>query len=257
MKKIKEQGIDLWQFDNFSHEPAVKHFITTRSIASTEKEFTLSYSSSPDKEEIRNNRAVLASLFQIPEGRLYFPIQVHQTRVLKVTSQTQSDALGETDALITNEKNICLAVMSADCVPILLYDKKNRAIGAVHSGWRGTTGKILEKTLTEMNRLFGTTGENVIAGIGPSVCQDSYEVGSEVIEEVSRAFGKDTRLMIAKPNNKANLDLWLANKIQLNAFGVPDHQIEVSNLCTVKNNNYFFSARKGDSGRFAATIMLT
>jgi YfiH family protein len=162
----------------------------------------------------------------------------------------------ETDALITSERGICIAVMSADCVPVLLYDKKNQAIAAVHSGWRGTVARILEKTLAEMKRTFGTEGKDLVAGIGPSVSQESYEVGEEVVSEVTNAFGSDSSLMILKPNNKAQLDLWKANKLQLLAFGVNENSIEISDLCTVKNNNYFFSARKGDSGRFAAGIVL-
>jgi polyphenol oxidase len=138
-----------------------------------------------------------------------------------------------------------------------LYDKKNHAVGAVHSGWRGTVALILEKTLRAMNAEFGTKGEDLLAGIGPSVCQESYEVGEEVVAEVEKAFGaRQSNLMIPQPNNKAKLDLWRANEIQLLEFGVLKSNIEISDLCTVKNNNYFFSARKGDAGRFAAGIML-
>jgi YfiH family protein len=162
----------------------------------------------------------------------------------------------ETDALITDEAGVGIAVMSADCVTILLYDKKNNAVGAVHSGWRGTVAKILEKTLHQMQKAFGTQGENIIAGIGPSVCQESYEVGSEVVEAVSSAFGMDVGLLVPQPGNKAKLDLWKANAIQLMEFGVSPSNIEISNLCTVKNNSHFFSARKNDSGRFAAGIVL-
>jgi YfiH family protein len=181
---------------------------------------------------------------------------VHLTRIVNVTSETSPDDLKDTDALITNEKGIGIAVMSADCVTILLYDKKNKAIGAVHSGWRGTVAHILEKTLHEMQNVFNTKGEDLIAGIGPSVCQDAYEVGEEVVSEVKQAFGHDSELMITQPNNKAKLDLWKANAHQLLEFGVAPENIEISNLCTVKNNGNFFSARKGDSGRFAAGIML-
>jgi polyphenol oxidase len=146
--------------------------------------------------------------------------------------------------------------MSADCVPIILYDKKNKAVGAVHSGWRGTVARILEKTLTEMSKVFGTRGEDVYAGIGPSVSQDSYEVGEEVIHEVTKSFGHANELLIHVDNNKAKLDLWKANTVQLLEFGVRPNQIEVADLCTVKQNHYFFSARKGDSGRFAAGIVI-
>ena len=250
-------GIELWQFENLSKENSIKHFVTDRDSTKEAKEFTLSFSSSPDKDEIRNNRQRLAHALGIDVHYLRFPSQVHKTRIVNVKHHTPIAELMETDALITNEKGICIAVMSADCVPILLHDKRNQAVGAVHSGWRGTVALILEKTLQAMKTEFGTKGEDIIAGIGPSVCQDSYEVGEEVVAEVEKAFGsRKSHLMIPQPNNKAKLDLWTANEIQLLEFGVLKSNIEISDLCTVKNNNYFFSARKGDAGRFAAGIML-
>ncbi|MFZ6014390.1 MAG: peptidoglycan editing factor PgeF [Bacteroidota bacterium] len=256
MKKIRIGDLELWQFDNLENEQSIKHFVTDRGTTQAGKEFTLSLSSLPDKEEVWKNRGTLAQALGIPVEKLYLPSQVHKTRIVNVTAQTSKAELVETDALVTNKKGLCIAVMSADCVPILLYDTKNQAIGAVHSGWRGTVAKILEKTLLQMHVLFGTRGEHVVAGIGPSVSQESYEVGEEVVNEIDQTFGRERELMIAKPNNKANLDLWKANKIQLLEFGVKESAIEISNLCTVKNNHYFFSARKGDSGRFAAGIML-
>jgi YfiH family protein len=216
----------------------------------------LSFSSSPDKNEIRENRRRLAMAMGIEDNDLRFPSQVHKTRIVNVTRQTPKEDLMETDALITNEKGICIAVMSADCVPILLFDKQNHVVAAVHSGWRGTVAKILELTLKEMKRVYGTSGKHVVAAIGPSVSQDSYEVGVEVVEAVVNAFGTSHDLMLLQPNEKAKLDLWKANKVQLLDFGVDPACIEISDLCTIKNNSNFFSARKGDAGRFAAGIML-
>jgi YfiH family protein len=256
MKKIVIGSLNLWQFEQLRSEAAIKHFVTDRASSETTKEFTLSYSSSPVKEGITENRNILANALGIESSRLYFPVQVHKTRIVEVDAETSLESLAETDALITHKKNICIAVMSADCVPILLYDKKNGAVAAVHSGWRGTVAKILEKTLFEMQLKFGSTGKDILACIGPSVCQASYEVGKEVIDEVHNAFGNVEGLMIPQAMNKAKLDLWKANKLQLTAFGVKESQIEVSDLCTVINNQHFFSARKGDTGRFAAGIML-
>ena len=129
-------------------------------------------------------------------------------------------------------------------------------IGAVHSGWRGTVAKILEKTLQEMQSQFGTKADHVRAAIGPSVSQDSYEVGDEVVQAVRNVFGSKNNLLTLQANGKAKLDLWKANVLQLEEFGVNRSRIEISGLCTVKNNHHFFSARKGDAGRFAAGIML-
>lgn len=193
---------------------------------------------------------------KVADDQLYFPSQVHLTRIVHVTPESKPADLLETDALITAHKDVCIAVMSADCVPILLYDKAQQVIAAIHSGWRGTVAKILERTLHEMQRQYGTRGRDVLAAIGPSVSQDAYEVGSEVIEAVNASFGTNQDLFIAGDAGKARLDLWKANAIQLKSFGVPDVNIEIAGLCTVTDNNHFFSARKGDAGRFAGGISL-
>ena len=256
MKRALINDLHLWQFDGLAKETSVKHFVTERNTTTHGKEFTLSFSSSPDKNEIRENRRRLAIAMGIEDKDLRFPSQVHKTRIVHVTRETQKEDLMETDALITNEKGICIAVMSADCVPILLFDKQSNVVAAVHSGWRGTVARILALTLKEMKSVYGTNGEDIVAAIGPSVSQDSYEVGSEVVDAVLSTFGKSSDLMISRPDNKAKLDLWKANKLQLLEFGVDPASIEIADLCTVKNNTSFFSARKGDAGRFAAGIML-
>lgn len=256
MKQVIVNGLHLWEFENLSTNKNVCHFVTERSSPFPGKEFTLSYSSSPNGSEIEENRNVMAHAMGISPAKLYFPWQVHKTNIVTVTSSTKKETLQETDALLTAEKGVGIAVMSADCVPVLLYDTKNNVAGAVHSGWRGTVAKIVEKTLYEMQRAFGTKGEHIIAGIGPSASPDVYEVGEEVVQEVIQAFGKENGLMIHQPNNKARLDLWKANRKQLLEFGVPETSVEISNLCTMKNNQHFFSARKGDTGRFAAGIVL-
>lgn len=256
MKRVEVNGISCWQFENLSAEPSIRHFVTDRRSANAGNDFTLSFSSSENKEMIRSNRNALAKAMGVEISGLIFPSQVHSNRIVHVTSGTSKNELMETDSLMTSEPGICIAVMSADCVPILILDKKNFAVAAVHSGWRGTVAKILEKTLLQMNRQFGTEGHSIVAGIGPSVSRDSYEVGEEVIREVFDAFGKRADLLSDHKDGKARLDLWAANKIQLIDFGVKESAIEIADLCTVKNNDHFFSARKGDKGRFAAGIMI-
>jgi YfiH family protein len=162
---------------------------------------------------------MLASAMGIEKSYLFFPSQVHKTRIASVTRHTHSSELMETDALIANERGVCIAVMSADCVPILLFDRQNNAIGAVHSGWRGTVAKILSLTLQEMQRHFGTKPDHLCAAIGPSVSQDAYEVGGEVIESVRNVFSDENDLLSFQTNGKAKLDLW-KNVQQLQEFGV-------------------------------------
>lgn len=257
MQKNIQESIVLWQFESLSKVPGLRHFVTDRHSFREDEEFTLSYSSTPDREFVRQNRARVALAMGVEANRLFLPSQIHKTRIVRVSADTTTAELMDTDALITNAPGVCIAVMSADCVPVLLYDRKHRAVGAVHSGWRGTVAKILAHTLDAMHAEFGTRGEDVLACIGPSVSQASYEVGGEVVAAVREAFGVESdELMIAQPEGKAKLDLWKANSLQLKAFGVPASQIEVADLCTVIHNDAFFSARKGDSGRFAAGIAL-
>lgn len=256
MERIQIGSLGLWQFPTFKNERDVQHFVTDRKSRGDGDEYTLSFSSTPDLDQVIHNRSLLAAAMGVSPSQLLFPSQVHKTRIAHVTKSTLIKELLDTDALITNDRELCIAVMSADCVPILLYDKRNRAIGAVHSGWRGTVAKILSKTLHKMYESFGTNGNDLIVGIGPSVCQESYEVGAEVIHEVEHAFGDGPDLMIKRSTEKALLDLWEANRIQLLEFGVLPENIALADLCTVKNNEHFFSARKGDKGRFCAGIML-
>ena len=256
MHQFITSDLTLWQFENLSSVEGIRHFVSDRN-SSRSNDFTLSLGSTTDKLLVIRNRSSIADAMGVNADKLFFPSQVHKTRVVHVTSSTSKDELQETDALITNEQHVCIAVMSADCVPILLYDGENRAVAAIHAGWRGTVARILEKTLLMMNEKFGTKGEDLWAGIGPSVCQDSYEVGDEVIAAVNLSFGENSGLMVPQKNRKAKLDLWKANKMQLHKFGVADDRIEISGLCTVKNNHNFYSARQGDTGRFAAGITLT
>lgn len=254
-EKKNIRDLKLWQFTSLSEQKNVNHFVSDRK-SFDDADFNLSYSTSPDPNLVKVNRERVAKAMGLTFDQLYIPRQVHKDHILKVDGTTTSDALEETDALITNDTNVCIAVMSADCVPILLLDEKNHAVGAVHSGWKGTVAHILTKTLGTMQQEFGTNGADVVAAIGPSVCQASYEVGHEVVEAVRKSFSKSDVLLQLQDNGKAKLDLWQANYVQLIDFGVMPENIEVANICTVIHNQHFFSARKGDSGRFAAGIRL-
>lgn len=256
MKKVEKNGLVLWEFDHLSSLDGIRHFVTGRNTNPQGDPFTLSFSSTPNRDLVVNNRRLLAGAMGVSEDALYLPSQVHKTRIVHITPQTAREELMDTDALITAHPGICIAVMSADCVPVVLYDTRNNVVAAVHSGWRGTVARILEKTLQEMQRHYGSQGQDIVAGIGPSVSQESYEVGEEVITAVQQSFSEAHDLLVPTRPQKAKLDLWNANRHQLLSFGVPDKQIEISNLCTVINNDSFFSARKGDAGRFAAGIVL-
>ena len=139
MRQIQAGKLKLWQFDNLAVQKGINHFVTARN--SHGDNFTLSLSSTNDKDFVRGNRALVAEAMGVDSTALFLPSQVHKTRIVNVETNTPREDLLDTDALITANEGICIAVMSADCVPILLYDKKNHAVGAVHSGWKGTVAR--------------------------------------------------------------------------------------------------------------------
>ena len=256
MDYVQRAGLGWWRFPRLAQVAGIDHFVTDRHSGGNGQEFTLSLSSTPHREEVLHNRSRLAEALGVSNDRLHFPSQVHGTNVVQVTANTRPENLHDTDALITNDTGRAIAVMSADCVPLLLFDARHRAVAAVHAGWRGTVARIVEKTLHQMQATFGTEGADVVAAIGPSVSQANYEVGAEVVAAFEQAFEGAAEWLVQLPAGKARLDLWKANCWQLTNFGVPLHQIEVANLCSVQNNDRFFSARKGDRGRYAAGIVL-
>lgn len=183
------------------------------------------------------------------------PRQTHTTNVRVITDVPTPEELQEIDAVVTHLKEFCLCVSTADCVPILLYDKVKQVIAAIHAGWRGTVGRIVEKTLGVMKLQYGTEGKDVIACIGPSISLESFEVGDEVYDAFAEAGFDMSR--IARKYKKWHLDLWEANRMQLLAHGVLPENIEVANICTYQNYEDFFSARRLGikSGRILSGIM--
>jgi hypothetical protein len=149
----------------------------------------------------------------------------------------------------------------ADCVPILLHDPKRGVIGVAHAGWQGTVIGVAAAAVEEMQSAYHSNPEDILAAIGPSVCQNHYEVGGEVVEKVQEAFGQDANKVLSRGNGglapgKAYFDLWSANRLMLEQAGV--RQIEVSEICTACQPEDWYShrAEKGKTGRFGVLMGL-
>jgi YfiH family protein len=162
-------------------------------------------------------------------SRLATVKQIHSSTCLAALGR--SGVLGEGDALTENAPGGVVAVKTADCIPILLVDEKRRAVAAVHAGWRGTAGKILERAVAAMAVQYGTVPGDLHAAIGPGIGQCCYEVGPEVMEQ----FGGQGR---------GYLGLTAENASQLAALGVTRQRIYASNLCTMCRNGEFHSFRR-------------
>jgi YfiH family protein len=144
-----------------------------------------------------------------------------------------------------------VGVTVADCTPILIYDARNQAVGAVHAGWRGTVAQIALKALQTMQLTYGTKPSDCYAYVGTCIDECSFEVGEEVAEQFDKEFKRfDSTL------GKYLIDLKRANAAQLSSFGIPDNQIEISPFSTITHNKDYFSYRleKGQTGRMLAVI---
>jgi len=209
--------------------------------------------------EIHCNRSMLAATF----GDAYRFCGTRQTHSDKIHRLEEPEGEGwkdlsdavEADAVITDLPGMVLTVLTADCVPILLYDPQRGAVGAVHAGWKGSKAEILPKTIAAMQGAFGCAVENMLVAIGPAIGQCCYEVGLEVAEHFGDYGGA---VIEGRGKGKYMLDLKEVNRLQASACGILPAHTEVTEICTSCSRDRFFSyrAEQGCSGRFLSAIAL-
>jgi len=267
MKIAYRNNIPLFQFTKFLSHQSIDHFISGREGGISTGNFSslnLGYKSGDDRKNVSKNWSLLCKALNIPDNKLLFPIQTHSKNIkiitedIKVESyQDIQDKFPDTDGFITNRNDIYIAVLLADCVPVILFDPNNKIIAVVHSGWRGTIKNIVGHAIDLMESEFQCKSENILIGIGPSIGQDAFEVGPEVTQEFVHTFGDNAHSIIEK-KEKDHINLWNAIKIQCVKKGIPEKNIEISGICNYSNPEDFYSYRqqKGTTGRFAAGIRL-
>lgn len=267
MNVRKKGDIVYLTFPSLERETAIYHGFSTRLGGVSEgiyHSMNLSFTRGDQEEAVKENFNLISSAIGFLPESIVTSDQTHTTNVRVVTQEDQGSgimkprAYTEVDGMVTNVPGLTLATFYADCVPLYFYDPVHCAIGLSHSGWRGTVGKIGKVTVETMMRVYGTKPEDVLAAIGPSICQECYEVSADVIEQFRGAFEeKDWNdLFYAKENGKYQLNLWKANeKIFLEAGILPEH-ISLSNLCTCCNPKFLFSHRAshGKRGNLAAFL---
>lgn len=218
-------------------------------------------------EHVLENFTRMAEALGVERDSMVVSHQTHTVNVRRVTGADKGKGVirqrdyTDVDGLLTNEPGITLVTFYADCVPLYFVDPVRRAIALSHSGWRGTVNRMGQATLDAMKKEFGTNPADVVAAIGPSICQDCFEVGEEVAEEFNNAFSSDYReelLKEGKRPGKYQLNLWKANEIVLMEAGVKPENIHTTNVCTMCNHNYLFSHRVvgQERGTLAAFLCL-
>jgi len=191
---------------------------------------------------------------------LPFPVvQAHQTHSLNIAVVTDPDTTREQlegiDALITSTPGVAVGARTADCIPVLLYDEKNKVVAAVHSGWRGTVGKISALTVEKLSSEYGTDPSELKAVIGPGIGPESFQVGKEVVDAFSKAGFPMERIhsfegekVEGTMKGGDHINLWEAVRWTLESAGIKNENIQISGICSYENSDYLFSARKEGLG---------
>ena len=226
----------------------------------------LSFDRGDDRAAVAENFRRMGEALGVRCEDMVLSQQTHTTNIRIVTDEDRGKGITrerdytDIDGLITNVPGICLVTTYADCVPLYFLDPVKKVIALSHSGWRGTVGKIGKKTVELMHDNFGSDPDDILAAVGPSVCQDCYEVSADVTDRFREVFDRSVwdELFYEKPDGKYQLDLWKANeKIFLEA-GIRKDHIAVTNVCTHCNSEILYSHRAmGDKrGNLCAFLAL-
>ena len=242
-------------FDQFAD---ITYFVTDVDSGGSEGAYSsnnLSFDTGDNPEVVTNNRLNLCRQFNVDPSALFIPDQTHSNNIAIVTKV--DTPLLKTDALITNTKGFCIAILTADCVPIIVYNAKQKVISTIHVGWKGIINNIIPLTIEKMIQQFGGKTEHYFVGIGPSISKKNYEVSEDVSKKFDDAFPRSLGIVDRKQGSKPHIDLVMAARIQLISCGIPQLNIESCGECTFTNTAYFSARRQGfKSGRFASGIIL-
>ena len=262
----ERDGVPVVVFPALEAVPFVRHGFSTRLGGVSEgcyASMNLSFTRGDREEDVRENFCRIADAIGVRCEDMVFSQQTHTSNVRVVTEAdrgmgiTRPLAWQDVDGLVTDVPGICLVTFYADCVPLFFVDPVKKVIGLSHSGWRGTVSKIGAVTVKKMQETYGTDPKDVYAAIGPSICQDCYEVSEDVIQEFQNSFAPEhwKTLFYKKENGKYQLNLWEANKIIFMETGITENHISMPGICTCCNPEFLFSHRashgkRGNLGAF-------
>ena len=225
------------------NRPGIVHAFTTRHGGVSKGGYSslnLSWKDGDDKDDITENRRRVTEALGL--DRLIFLNQVHGNTVHRV------EAIPETGWSVG--QGLGLVTQAAACTPVLLFDPVNRAVGAVHSGWRGTVQDVVGETVEAMVREYGTDPADLLAAIGPAITPANYRVGPEVLDQFEDLFGSLKGLALERDDEGgAGIDVSQAVRRQLAAAGIPKTQIERLPVCTYGDER-FFSCRRAKGTPF-------
>lgn len=268
--ELKEKNhVPYIQFKNLSATGIVKHGFSTRKGGVSTGIFSsmnLNFKRGDDPDAVMENYRRMATALNMRVEDMVLSDQTHTTNVRVITEEDRGKGIlkpqdySDVDGMITNVPGIVLVTSYADCVPLYFVDPVRKAIGLSHSGWKGTVGHIGQKTVWKMHEVYGSEPKDIVAAIGPSICQSCYEVSDDVAEAFRANFTADEAadILLDKGNGKYQLDLWKANWYVLTDAGILPEHLSVTDLCTACHPDLLWSHRKtnGQRGGLSAFLSL-
>lgn len=277
LQENQKNGVLYFTFPSLAALPGVRHGFSSRIGGVSEREFAqmnLSFSRGDDRERVEENYRRIAAAIGFDAERIVCSDQTHTNHVREVTEADCGKGYRrprdytDVDGLVTDRPGVVLTTFYADCVPLYFVDPVRRAIGLSHSGWRGTVSDIAGVTVKTMQEKYGSDPTDIRAAIGPSICQDCYEVSEDVIERFREAYEERLWPLLFEPQRKAaperieeqehkyQLNLWEACRQNMLRAGIRPEHIEVTDLCTCCNPDLLFSHRAshGKRGNLAAFL---
>jgi polyphenol oxidase len=210
-----------------------------------------------DPARVAENRIRLFNTMRCDPASIHDVWLIHSTDIVYADSPRPLDAPSpRADIIFTDNPDVSLFMRFGDCVPILFHDPHKKVIGIAHAGWMGTLRGVVSSAVQGMQSHYGSKPENIIAGIGPSIGVDHYEVGADVISQFREKYNHHADRILQTRDGSTYLDLWEANAMQLKNAGV--EQVQISGVCTACHLDDWFShrAEKGKTGRFGALMTL-
>ncbi|MEO8446811.1 MAG: peptidoglycan editing factor PgeF [bacterium] len=245
---MKQQ--DIIHSNLFKNFPEIKFGFSTKQGGVSPEPFCMNLSNAvgDNTDNVNQNRKIFFDKLGIKSEQVTYQKQIHSAIINYSSQPTHFEGC---DAIYTDRKNNFLAVSVADCIPIFLYAADKKIVAGIHSGWKGTEQKILSLTIDRLKNEYDINSEDLIAYVGPGICGEHYEVGSEV----GSLFDENIR---SARNGKYYLDLKKDNYNQMIAAGLRESNIEVSGLCTFEEKNLLHSYRRDGikSGRMFGVIGL-
>ena len=266
MNVKNNKGVTFLTYPAFEDMDWVVHGFSTRLGGVSQgiySSMNLSFTRGDEESCVRENYRRISQAMGFDMNSIVTSDQTHTNNVRKITEKDRGKGIvvprdyTDTDGMITNVRGLVLATFYADCVPLYFADPVHHAVGLSHSGWRGTVRKIGAVTIKKMTEEYGSDPKDIRAAIGPSICQECYEVSEDVIEEFKESFDRKhwEKLFYKKDNGKYQLNLWMANRSILVEAGIPEANISMPNICTCCNPEFLFSHRashgkRGNLGAF-------